>query len=305
MIDLAEQSVLPEQAGWRHHSSLGSLWQRLTHGGWRWRERADWLGYAGEDWAERIMTAPLTDDIHVKQGRSTGRWALEKSGRVLSVYVKRHHRLPWWRGALSLLWPWRDWSPALHECRGLEWAAAQGFAVPRVVAAGEGLKPWGRLQSFLIVEELVGMLPLHLAIPQAKERLDAALFTRWKSGLVKEIARLTRALHGRRQFHKDLYLCHFYIARADTWSLPRWQGRVHWIDWQRLGRHFFTAPYRRIKDLAQLLYSSAVEGVSARDRLRFWRFYLHPEGKKTRTPFLEWCVRGKAQRYRRHNEKRK
>src|SRR5205807_3575961 len=129
----------------------------------RLEARADWPAFVGKDWPEQIMQARVTDDFHEKQGRSTGRWLLHRDGRELAVYLKRHYRLPWWHGVLATLWPGRGWSPALQEARHLEWARRHNLPVPAVVAAGESIGPWGRLQSFLAVEELTGMLPLHQA----------------------------------------------------------------------------------------------------------------------------------------------
>ena len=129
------------------------------------------------------------------------------------------------------------WSPAFQEWDHLEWARQQGVPVPRVVAAGEFIGPAGRLQSFLAVEELTDMLPLHEAIPLAAQTLAPAIFRRWKRALVSELARLTRLIHDRRTFHKDLYLCHFYIARDDTQQVPDWHNRVHLIDLHRLTHH--------------------------------------------------------------------
>src|SRR5262249_36111224 len=107
----------------------------------------------------------------------------------------------------------------------------------------------------------------------------------------------------RRCFHKDLYLCHFFIAEPDTRTLPTWRGRVHVIDLHRMAQHRWTWPIWLLKDLAQLLYSSDVAGVDARDRLRFWRAYL---GARRRTWGSRWLRRAilfKWRRYRRHNER--
>jgi hypothetical protein len=299
-VDVAASSLI--QA-----SSPSSWWRRLVGGTRRLRERSDWANFAGPDWAERILQTPVTDDFHAKQGRSTGRLVLEHAGQTLSVYLKRHYRLPWWQGLLATVWPQGDWSPALQECRHLQWAQAQGLPVPRVVAAGEYLQPLGRLQSFLAIEELKGMIALHQAIPQAARQLEPAAFRLWKAGLAREMARLTRFLHQRHYFHKDLYLCHFYISESDTRNVPDWQGRVHMIDFHRLGRHRLTAPWWRVKDLGQLLYSSAVTGVDARDRLRFWRYYLGSGRRQTggqRAAWLAWWVRYRGDRYHRHNDKK-
>jgi hypothetical protein len=122
-------------------STGGSWWRRLLGETRRLRQRSDWAHFAGPDWAENILAAQVTDDFHAKQGRSTGRWVLANSGQTLSVYLKRHYRLPRWQGLLAALWPQGDWSPALQEFRHLQWARAQGLPVPRVVAAGEYLEP--------------------------------------------------------------------------------------------------------------------------------------------------------------------
>jgi heptose I phosphotransferase len=282
---------------------IAALWQRLVHGVQRVQQRSDWPAFAGADWALRIMDVELTDNFHAKQGRSTGRWILHGDGRRLAVYLKRHYRLPWRHGLLATLWPGQGWSPGLQEARHLEWAKRHGLPVPAVVAAGESIGPWGKLQSFLAVEELTGMLPLHQAIPAAAERMAPAAFARWKRGLAAEMARLTRELHQRRCFHKDLYLCHFYLPDADTFAEPpTWRGRMHLIDLHRLARHRWTWRLWQVKDLAELAYSSEVAGVTARDRLRFWRGYVGPDAGLDAW-WLRPVVALKWRRYQRHNER--
>lgn len=283
--------------------TAGSLWTRLVRGMRKVWQRADWPGLAGADWPSTIMQLGVTDDFHAKQGRSTGRWILEKNGRTLGVYLKRHYRLPWWSGILAALWPGRRWSPALQELDNLSWARANGLPVPAPVAAGEYIGPWGRLQSILAVEELAGMLPLHQAIPEAARTLDPCAFRRWKRGLAVELARLAQEFHRRRVFHKDLYLCHFFVARADLERVPSWRGRVFVIDFHRLGRHALTWPIWLVKDLGQLFYSSDIIGIDGRDRLRFWRHYVgHRRSSRT---LLARVVRWKKALYERHNRKRK
>ena len=281
------------------------LLSRLLHGAKRFEARGDWEALAGAGWQDRIMDVGATDDFHAKQGRSTGRLLLRGGDRQLSVYLKRHYELPRWRGLLTALWPRGVWSPALQEQRRLAWARAQGIPVPAVVASGEWLGPWGRLQSFLAVEELGGMLALHQAIPLAGRQLNPGTFRRWKAGLAAEIARLCRVLHARSCYHKDLYLCHFFIARPDTGRVPVWIGRIHMIDFQRLRRHRLTWLWWLVKDLAQLLYSSELEGIDLRDRLAFWRAYLGPRCRTWTGRLLRRCVLLKGWRYRDHNTKRR
>ena len=99
-------------------------------------------------------------------------------------------------------------------------------------------------------------------------------------------------------------LCHFFIARADTTTVPTWTNRVFMIDFHRMAYHPLTRAFWVSKDLGQLLYSSEVEGVDARDRLRFWRAYL---GENRHTRWGRWLRRIallRGERYRKHNAKR-
>ena len=276
-----------------------TLWQRLFRGVRRIRQEPRWEQFAGPDWVDRIMAVAATDRFHAKQGRTIARWALEADGRRLVVYLKRHYRLPWWHGMLALLWPDGCWSPALAEWEHLAWARRHGLPVPDAVAGGEYIGPWGRFQSFIAIEELTGMLALHQAIPLAATRLGDVSFQRWKAGLVREMVAIVHELHSRRRFHKDLYLCHFYINEEDTSRVPDWRGRVRLIDLHRLGRHSLTSFWRRTKDLAQLLYSSDVPGVTARDHLRFWRHYLAAEPLGVVARCLRTSIRVQAWNYHR------
>lgn len=283
----------------------GTWWQRLIHGVRRLAApRADWSEFVGDDWPDQIMQANVTDDFHAKQGRSTARWALEANGKQLVVYLKRHYRLSRWYGFLATIWPSGDWSPGMLERRNLEWADKIGLCVPKIVAAGEFVGPWANLQSFLAIEELTDMLPLHEAIPLASRQLEPSAFRGWKAGLTRELARLARVLHDSNHFHKDFYLCHFFVPRADTTRVPAsWTKRVFLIDFHRLTHHPFTWGFWTSKDLGQLLYSSEVEGVDTRDRLRFWRAYFGPRRKGWWGRCLRQWVLFRGRLYRGHNAK--
>jgi heptose I phosphotransferase len=285
---------------------VSSLWRRLRRGTHLFRRAFDWDRFAGEGWPERIMSEPVTDRLHEKQGRSIGRRVFEDGRAKLSVYLKRHYRLPRFWGVMATMLPNQAWSPGLQEWQHLKWAMAQGFRVPRPVAAGQMVGPWFQLQGFLAVEELHGMLPLHEAAPLAFARLEPREFARWKRGLTAELARLSWELHRRRVYHKDLYFCHFYIAEADIISVPEsWRNRVTMIDLHRLAWHPLMSFWWQAKDLAQLLYSSDVPGVSARDRLRFWKIYRSHWTKRVPRSWLASLILWKQQLYERHARRRK
>ncbi len=151
------------------------------------------------------------------------------------------------------------------------------------------------------------MLPLHEAVPLASRLLQPHAFARWKRGLTAELARLARELHRRNVFHKDLYFCHFYVPESLLRSVPgSWANRVVMIDFHRLARPYrITAKWWQVKDLAQLLFSSEVEGVTERDRLRFWSLYRRG-WPNDRGPgeWLRPLVAWKWRLYRGHNRRK-
>ena len=276
----------------------GSLWDRLTRGTrWAWvAER--YRDRLPPDLDAIVMDLETGDRYHAKQGRSTCRVRFDRPDGVLSVYLKRHDRLPWKLRLAALIDPEGRHSPGATEWANLEAVRARGAAVPEVVAVGERIGPWGKLQSYLMVLELSGCLPLHEVIPVLADGSDPRAFAAWKRSLIAEAAACTARLHREGLFHKDLYLCHFYI---DMTAQSPGLHRLHLIDLHRLGRHRWTALRWRWKDLGQLLYSSVgVAGIDDRDRLRFWWHYRRAMG--LRGPRIQMAlVRRKARRYLRHN----
>jgi heptose I phosphotransferase len=249
----------------------------------------------GENWHRHLMQAALHDRLHQKQGRSIARWTVAEQGRELTVFVKRHYRHARWLGWLARLLPGKPWSDARCEWHHLRRAESLGLRVPRALAVAEWVGPGGRLQSALIVEELAGMLALHEAIPRAARLLPANQFRTWKRGLTAELVRLVRLLHDHGYFHRDLYLCHFFVATDDLKQPPEsWQGRLAVIDFHRLTRSRWLSFRSRVKDLAQLLYSARVEGITTGDIAHFWRLYRG-------SCWLRWAVKLKARVYRRRN----
>jgi heptose I phosphotransferase len=244
------------------------------------------------------MSLQSTDRYHAKQGRSTARVRFDSPAGTLSVYLKRHVRLPWTARLAALFCPGGRHTPAAAEWAHLECARALGVPVPEVVAAGEQIGPWGALQSFLMVAELTGRRELNEALPDLARGLTPAAFSRLKREIAIEMAAITARLHRARLFHKDLYLCHFFIETE-----PREQAgaRLALIDLHRLGRHGVTAFRWRWKDLGQLLFSTLDEShITDRDRLRFWRHYRKKMGLRSES--LERAmIRAKARRYLAHN----
>lgn len=280
---------------------LGTLWDRLVRGTrWTWLDDR-FRAAVPADLADTVMTLESGDRYHAKQGRSTARLVFHGPAGPLPVYLKRHDRLPWPMRVAALIHPTGRHTPGAAEFAHLSRARGLGLAVPEVVAAGERIGPWGRLQSFLMVAELTGALPLNEALPALAERLDPPAFAALKRGLARELAEIAATLHRARVFHKDLYLCHVFLDMA---RYDRAGRRLALIDLHRLAEHRWWADRWRWKDLGQLLFSAeGVAGLTGRDALRFWVHYRkltalpHP---RRQARMIAW----KAARYLRHNRHR-
>ncbi len=282
--------------------SYGSLKKRWLHGvSWTWINE-DYRALVPENLAATVMDIESRDRFHAKQGRSTARVVLHQTDRPLPVYLKRHFRLPWVARVAALLDPAGQHSPAAAEWRHLERARTLGINVPEVVALGERIGPGAGLQSFLLIAELTGATALNELLPVLADSLDRASFAALKRRVVAEMARITATLHRACVFHKDLYLCHFFL------DVGRGAGGSHHpklslIDLHRLKEHRCLSNYWRWKDLGQLLFSTeGVAGISTRDCWRFWISYCRIAGIK-RPALHARIIRLRAARYSGHNRR--
>jgi heptose I phosphotransferase len=290
--------------------NYGSLWQRWTRGvSWAWVNDR-YRDALPADFPSGLMALETQDRLHSKQGRSTARVVFHAgnpggtpsaaSHRPLSVYLKRHYRLPWSAGMAATIHPSGRHSPAAEEWEHLEQSRALGIEVPEDVAAGEQIGPRAGLTSFLMVAELTGCQALHEVLPMLAVRLDDRDFADLKRRLIRELARIAATLHATRLFHKDLYLCHFFLD-MDRLDRDRRAIRLVLIDLHRLSSRRMCPDWLRWKDLGQLLYSTFdVIGIDDRDRLRFWRSYR----KHCPVALASWqarAVKFRAARYRAHN----
>lgn len=278
--------------------SHSTLWRRLVRGtGWTWfaeRHR----GAFPADLESRVMDLESRDRLHAKQGRSTARVVFHAPSGPLPVYLKRHYELPWSARLGALIHPKGKYTPAAAEWAHLERVRALGIAVPEVVAAGEQIGPWGALKSFLMIAELTGSLALNEAMPDLVATHTPASLAAWKRGVIAEMARIVATLHAANVFHKDLYLCHFFVELDPP---PGQMPGLTLIDLHRTQEHQLWPDRWRWKDLGQLLYSTrGVPGINDRDILRFWALYRR-RLKLGRPGWQARMIRMKADRYFSHN----
>ncbi|HEY5312544.1 MAG TPA: lipopolysaccharide kinase InaA family protein [Pirellulales bacterium] len=259
-----------------------------------WAEPAlsGWCGPDTRAVYERIVDLRPAGNYHEKQGRSTGLYYLDGPQGPQPIYLKKYYRLPWPKRWLAPLGQF----PGPHELHLLRTAAALGIQVPEPVFAGADRRHACR--SFLAVRELSGFAPLHEYIPRRFSQPPAAGDGAHKLALSRRIADIARRLHAAHWHHRDFYLCHLFIrvtgSDPDAFELAM-------IDFGRL-LHSRRARWR-IKDLAELLFSADVPGITRTDRLRFLKHYLAQSRLDATSRRLARRLERKAQGYRRHNAK--
>lgn len=230
---------------------------------------AEALRAAGYGTPQRFLFPAAAELVRRLPGRANWRFTVHQGGRPLTVFLKRHAA---GGGARP---------PGVTEWDNHALLRDHGVAVPEPVAAGQ--TPDGA--SFFCSRCLDGALPLdrHLADAGRRDRrLPARL-----GGLVRKLHRIPLC-------HRDLYLCHVFLRPADR--------SLFLIDLQRvLGRPGGRLRSRwLVKDLAALLHSSALPGVTRSDRLRFLLAYLGQQRSDAATRAWARRISRKARRLGRH-----
>ncbi|HWK53536.1 MAG TPA: lipopolysaccharide core heptose(I) kinase RfaP [Hyphomicrobiales bacterium] len=177
-------------------------------------------------------------------------------------FIKRHRGASWGEILKNLLLGRLPVVSAHNEWQAIARLGAVGVNTPLAVAYGRrGLVP-SRLQSFLVTEDVGPHCTLE---DYCRDWSHNPPSPREKWQLIREVAQVTRLMHGAGIAHRDYYLCHLLKVEGKAGltvidlhrALCKRSLRQRWI----------------IKDLAGLYFSSLAIGLTQRDYLRFIHDY--------------------------------
>ncbi|MBN1436920.1 MAG: lipopolysaccharide heptosyltransferase II [Sedimentisphaerales bacterium] len=197
----------------------------------------------------------------------------------------------------------RAFTCGAHVTAGCDFQAAlalakAGIDVPRPVAIGwQGQGPREK-RSFVMLEELPNAEALERLLPDQKQKQNQYTLLADRRKLITTLAQLVKRLHDQGFFHRDLYLCHVFLAKDRAGK-----ERLCLIDLQRVFQPRYRCRRWQIKDLAQLYYS-ARNFFTAAEIMRFLHTYFDSAHLNNQQKSLIRAVYRKTQRIARHDAKR-
>ena len=259
----------------------GKMWLDLRFG--------EELQTAGLDRFQAVMTSTLGRCMRALEDRENWRLTLSSPGQPSrTVFLKKHHvgvRFGRLRAQFGSAPPE---SAGRVEARNARLLVAEGIGVMELIAWGEHLHEDGRLESFLMTDELAGYKPLdRFLLDRFCESSDRKIGPRDRGllRLIGRVASVARKFHGAGYNHRDLYCCHFFIKE----TVPE-EFDVKLIDLQRVQHR---RRFRRrwlVKDLAQLAYSAPRNRIKWSHRVAFLRRYLGTRRIRTGGKWLMFKV---------------
>jgi len=218
-------------------------------------------------------------------------------GRRRTLYLKRYHRPPLGRQLHRILLERARRSSAWWEWRNIQRLAVAGIPTLTPVACGEKMRGVIERRSFIVTDAVPGE-SLERWVP---EHLGPSGDVDWRTRrhLVRQLARLVRAMHRARLIHRDLYLSHIFISHNRDG-----QPVFRLIDLQRVFRPRWRWRRWQVKDLAALHYSTPAECIPATERIRFLRRYLGVRRLSPQHKALIRSILARTRRTERHNRPR-
>lgn len=213
---------------------------------------------------DRVFAFDHCEDVNAKglaRHRSRVCFRLEPGGPM--VYLKRYTHTPVLRQLANWFDHRRRCCTSVYDGHRTEELDAVGVAVPRTLAYGYEWDGLFERRSFIMILEIPNAVSLEEQLPACMTDFSPSMAQQRKA-FIRQIAEFVRRFHATGCRHRDLYLCHFFLDR---------EGQLHMIDLHRVFKPILLSGRFRMKDIAQLYYSSPGRLISRADRLRFYLYY--------------------------------
>jgi len=223
----------------------------------------DIRGLFGQNAFAEIMRlqGPVYRDV---TGRRTMR--IELTGN--SYFIKQHFGVGWGEIVKNLLSFKMPVLGAMTEVKAIQKLTEVGIATTPLVGYGvKGGNP-ALQQSFVITRDLGDITSLEDVCADWKNNPPDAAF---KRRLMIAMAELAARLHGAGLCHRDFYLCHIVLKKAE---LAQGEMNLILIDLHRMLVGQSSHGGAAMKDIAGLYFSAMDCGFTAEDWLLFRQHYL-------------------------------
>ena len=229
--------------------------------------------------------------IRAKEGRHTYR--IQIGGG--EYFIKLHHGIGWREIVKELLSLRLPIVSALNEKKAIDFLHARHITTVTLAGYGQRGSNPARTQSFIVTDALQDSVTLKDVTelwpsqpPDFKQ----------KQLLLQSVAQIARAMHAAGMNHRDFYLCHFRMLKADNFTADT-APPLYLMDLHRAQLRAKVPLRWRVKDIAALYFSASDIGLTARDFYRFMRLYRGTDLRTTlRDDASFWrAVRARAERF--------
>jgi UDP-glucose:(heptosyl)LPS alpha-1,3-glucosyltransferase/heptose I phosphotransferase len=223
---------------------------------------------------QSVSSADTFDALMHLQGKAfrdvKGRKTIQVELAGKSYFLKQHFGVGWQEVVKNLLSFKKPILGAMTEVHAIEKLEELGIATTPLVAYGQRGSNPAKLQSFVLTQDLGDITSLEDLSADWKNNPPDAEF---KRRLVIALAQLAARLHGAGLCHRDFYLCHFVLKKAE---LARGDGDIALIliDLHRMLVGQSSSGRAVMKDIAGLYFSTMDYGFNADDWALFKQYYL-------------------------------
>ncbi len=185
-----------------------------------------------------------------------------------SYFIKQHFGVGWGEIFKSFLSGKTPIIGAMTEVSAIQKLDEIGIPTTSLVAYGQRGRSPASMQSFVMTEDLGEIITLEDVCGAG---LQANIHAVCRADVLKTLAQLAAKLHSAGLCHRDFYLCHFALKKAELE-----QGKINYylLDLHRMLQGIKPNSSAVMKDIAGLYFSMQQIGLGAEDWAVFKQYYL-------------------------------